>query len=648
MKLVVDVETNGIENPTKCWCVCTFDVDSNEAKEWTHEDGFEGCGDYLGMADQIIGHNFLSFDARYLKLLCGINVPEQRILDTLVLSRLYHYAAAGGHSLEAWGGRLGHEKTGLDVDFSCYSPDILLRCRNDVALNVKVYEFLKKKVLDKDTFKEAVDVEHRMAIICRDMHDSGFGFDYDGARSIHSEISKSLGELDTAILAAFPPRAKFIREVTPRLTQHGTLSKVGLQWVEDGDLSKFASDSPFSLVKWEPFNPGSVTQIVERLNQAGWSPRSKTEGHKRALLGIKKRGHNNPGVGKRAVFGLTPEDKKKQIARMKIYGWKVDEVNIATLPETAPAAAKLLVKRILLAARLRTLDEWMGFYNDTTKSIHGQFYSIGTVSHRMAHRRPNLGNVATKKTIKYNSPELRHLAIEYGGRMRALWRAREGCLLVGTDMESAHLRIFAHLIDDPEFTQSLLTGRKEDGTDPHSVNKRKLGDICQDRDRAKTFIFSFLNGAAAPKVASIFDCSLQRAAAVLGEFAEAYPGLQRLKRDVMPADAARGYFVGLDGRWVACKEERLLIGMYLQNAESVIMKHANLEWQDEVRRRGISCRQVNLVHDEFVTEVSGTSADCNLVGQLQCDAISHTGRLFQLKCPLAGEYKVGKNWLEVH
>jgi DNA polymerase-1 len=215
-------------------------------------------------------------------------------------------------------------------------------------------------------------------------------------------------------------------------------------------------------------------------------------------------------------------------------------------------------------------------------------------------------------------------------------------------MESAHLRIFAHLIDDPEFTQSLISGRKEDGTDPHSLNKKKLGELCPDRDRAKTFIFSFLNGAAAPKVATIFDCSLQDARRVLDEYTNAYPGLQYLKSHVMPRDAERGYFVGLDGRLVVCAEERLLIGAYLQNAEAVIMKHANVRWQDELRSQGISFRQVNLVHDEFVTECPAEHSIACHVGRVQAEAIRIVGEQFNLRCPLAGEYKVGKDWLEVH
>jgi DNA polymerase-1 len=427
---------------------------------------------------------------------------------------------------------------------------------------------------------------------------------------------------------AFPPKARLVREVTPKITKKGTLSKVGISnWYEGDDYTIFTADSSFSLVDWEPFNPGSTRQIIERLNEAGWKPTSKTKGHKEAEKA---------------------RDKEK-LAHFKEWGWSVNEENLATIPDTAPAAAKLLVRRILLASRVRSLDEWMGYYRPETGRIHGNFNHIGARTQRMSHNKPNMGNIATKKSIKYNTPELKTLATELGGRMRSLWTASRGCLLVGTDMESAHLRIFAHLIDDKEFTNALISGRKEDGTDPHSVNKRVLGDVCVDRDRSKTFIFSFLNGAGANKISEIFGCPKVAAQEALDQFVRSYPGLEKLKRETIPRDAAQGYFIGLDGRRVICDSEHHMIGMYLQNAEKVIMTYANILWREELALRNIPNRQVNFVHDEFVTEVYGDDEElARSVGQIQADSIRRTGERFNLRCPLGGEYKIGHNWLEVH
>ena len=67
-------------------------------------------------------------------------------------------------------------------------------------------------------------------------------------------------------------------------------------------------------------------------------------------------------------------------------------------------------------------------------------------------------------------------------------------------------------------------------------------------------------------------------------------------------DASRGYFDGLDGRKVQCNSEHLMLAGYLQNGEAVVMKHANVLWQKELKGLGIKYNQVDFVHDEWQTE----------------------------------------------
>ena len=91
-----------------------------------------------------------------------------------------------------------------------------------------------------------------------------------------------------------------------------------------------------------------------------------------------------------------------------------------------------------------------------------------------------------------------------------------------------------------------------------------------------------------------------------------------------------------------------MIGMYLQNMESVLMKHACEMWKGILDRCGIRYKIINWVHDEFVTIVYGTKETAELVGRIQSWSITKVGKLFKLNCPIGGESKVGTNWLEVH
>lgn len=603
MKLVWDIETDGLDNPSVIHCVCTQDLETGERRNFygalsSYQDDLV---EMFTNAEAVIGHNIINYDCKWL----GSFVPalaewfsnnHDKVIDTLVLSRLLWQDRPGGHSLEAWGERLKFPKPAME-DFSVFTPEMLARCEADVEINKRVYQRLMHK-LDKPNWVKPIKTELEYQWIAREMHESGFRFNIEDAVKMLDELESKLSVLDEQILAAFPPKVEIV--------QMKTKTKV----VET------------------VFNPSSPKQLVDRLWEGGWKPYDKTKGHAQALKDKS-----------------TPPEK---LAKFKRYGWKVNEANIETLPNDAAPEYQLLVERMLTEARKRTLVEWIDAYDPSTKRIHGLFNPLGTRTQRCVHTRPNMGNVPTKKSIKYNSKRLRDLAIEYGGRMRSMWIADDGAFLVGADMESAHLRIFGHLIDDKQFIEALISGRKEDGTDPHSLNKRAFGDICPDRDRAKTGIFTYLNGGGVNKFREIFNCSREAAQEALDGLVRAYPGLARLKRESIPADAKRGWFQGIDGRLVINDSEHHMIGMYLQNMESVLMKYAQIEMLKRFKTAGIPVRLICWVHDEVVLEVSSSKTDAETVASIAADCIKWAGEQFNLNCPMSGESKIGKTWLQIH
>jgi DNA polymerase I-like protein with 3'-5' exonuclease and polymerase domains len=52
------------------------------------------------------------------------------------------------------------------------------------------------------------------------------------------------------------------------------------------------------------------------------------------------------------------------------------------------------------------------------------------------------------------------------------------------------------------------------------------------------------------------------------------------------------------------------------------------------------------VHDEFQAEV--TPKHTKMYGELAVNSIKKAGIALKMRCPLDGEYKVGKNWAETH
>jgi DNA polymerase-1 len=197
--------------------------------------------------------------------------------------------------------------------------------------------------------------------------------------------------------------------------------------------------------------------------------------------------------------------------------------------------------------------------------------------------------------------------------------------------------------------QAIVEGRKEDGTDIHNVNRRALGLDHIIRDDAKTFIYAWLLGAGTAKVSRILRTDLRRAKQAVESFIQNTHGLAALKGGRIKRDAARGWFEGLDGRKVLCDSDHLMLAGYLQNGEAVVMKHANIMWRQWADKEKIIYRQINFVHDEWVTECLGDTAMAEHLGYLQQKAIEQAGKDLGVYCPLAGGTpKLGSNWLEIH
>lgn len=640
MRVVFDIEANALENPTKIWVIVCKDIDKGDYHIFRGQDYAE----FKTFAEKVklwIGHHCLGYDIPVIRSLCGFDIPTANVVDTLVVSKLLDYGRES-HSIEDYGEQFGLEKIKF-TDFSKYSLEMENYCVRDVDICHRIFNIFTRDAVDRrwnitdPRWKRSLSCEQRFQGIVNDLHINGFGFDSNKAHKLRDKVVGELDILDKEIVESFPPRLTLVREVHPEVTKHGTLNRKDFRWVSNGDLSEFNGGS-FCRCAWSAFNPSSHKQIVEVLHRAGWSPTEKTKTH----IELERQSRRN-GQSK---------DEVERLRHLVKYGWKINETNLSTLPDRAPKPARTLAKRILLEARRRTLTEWIDLV-DTDGRVHGDFYAMGAWTHRMAHQNPNTANIPNEKDIQGRTKLL-------GGEMRALWTAPKGRILVGVDADSIQLRVFAHYINDKELTDAIVCGNKDAKTDPHSVNQRALGRVCKSRDAAKRFIYSFFFGAGTGKLAEILDCSLPEAEEAFSRFLERYPGLAQLKRTVIPRDATRGYFIGLDGRSVRIKgsstseKKHLAMSGYLQNGEAVIMKHATLLWYEQLGYREIDFKLVDMVHDEWQTECPNDLGIALAIAECQCQALEEVGRRLKLRCPLKGsygefpKYTIGNNWKVTH
>jgi DNA polymerase-1 len=628
--VILNIEANGLK-PDQIWCATCIDVDTGEEHVFRrpdlHPQDFLSYWDDVGLC---VGHNVIPYDLPALaRLVPGCaRTDRSGVVDTLVVSRLLDYSRSGGHSLAAWSETVGVEKS-IQPPWDAFSEALVEHSLQNCRITLALYKtFLP--YLTSPRWQRPIETEMKVQQYLVEMHENGFYLDVDSVENLRYNILEELVELDRKISEDFPPRVRMLREVTPRTTKFGTLNRNDFRWAGP-DLSVF-NGGPFSLIAYEDFNPGSPAQIVERLNEAGWQPTEKTKGH---------------------IQAIRDKDEEK-IARFSKTGWMVSEKNLATLPDTAPPAARSLALRIMLASRSRTLTEWLQHYNGNTHRVHGTVNGLGAWTGRCSHTKPNTGNIPVPQPLNEKSTEVARRANAIDKLLRTYWQAAPDCWLVGVDAEGIQLRVLAHIINDPRFTEAVVSGKKEDGTDPHTLNKTALGNPCKSREAAKTFIYAWLLGAGVDKVSQILECSYSEAKRACEDFVQFYPGLQTIKRDVIPRDAQRGYFEGFDGRYVRIvgddqgSREHFTLAGYLQNGEVVVMKRAMEIWVPRLKLERIPFKLVNFVHDEWQTEVSAGRDVAEYVATVQKDAIRQAGEDLQLLCPMSGSSDIGITWSETH
>lgn len=172
--------------------------------------------------------------------------------------------------------------------------------------------------------------------------------------------------------------------------------------------------------------------------------------------------------------------------------------------------------------------------------------------------------------------------------------------------------------------------------------------MCRTRDDAKTWIYAYLLGAGIPKLSSILGCSINEGKRALGSLLATYKSIAKLKDEDIPRDARKGYFIGLDGRYVVCNSEHLMLAGYLQNGEALVEKYSIIEWHRRLKKDGINFRLVNFCHDEVQTIVYGSYEEAEHVGKIQRDCITWAGEQLGVRCPLSGATHIGKSWAETH
>lgn len=333
-----------LNKEAKLWCVVIRNVDTDEVISLASPSGstitkdqmreaFDGC-------TEVIAHNGIKFDFISLDLFGVLDYEvgylgkpdklfgkEVKITDTLIRSRLFNPDRYGGHSLDAWGKRLGNFKddfrqqsveAGLVAanapkgeEFRQYSDIMLSYCQQDTLVTKLVYLELEKEFNSYPKWQRPEKLENKLADLAIRRESYGFWFDKEAAIACLDDLQEkmqTLADKVNPILPQKPMNKGTLKNYTPpknQLKQDGTptvhmknfAAKHGAEI--DGDLfvyNGYARKMPFE----EPIETHEIASIDDldhvkmHLINLGWKPtefkvRDLTKDSKKQSIPYEKR-----------------------------------------------------------------------------------------------------------------------------------------------------------------------------------------------------------------------------------------------------------------------------------------------------------------------------------------------------------------------
>jgi DNA polymerase I-like protein with 3'-5' exonuclease and polymerase domains len=283
--------------------------------------------------------------------------------------------------------------------------------------------------------------------------------------------------------------------------------------------------------------------------------------------------------------------------------------------------AQVIGRYLMLQKRKSQLDRWLKEFNEDTHSIHARVHTIGTVTNRMSSSNPNLQQVTASSK-------------EFGADMRSLFTVHPGNVLVGADLSGLELRCLAHYMNDPDYTNEILTG------DIHTKNQESAG--LGSRGEAKRFIYAYLYGGGDDLIGKIVGGGKKEGRDIKNAFLDNTPSLAKLRTQIETA-SNKGHIKALDKRLIKIRSSHSALNFLLQSAGSIIAKRAWVIFHENCT---LPYHQLGVIHDEIQIECAPEYADA--IGKQVVQAMRDTTQYYNLRCPMDGEYSIGDSWNETH
>ena len=320
-------------------------------------------------------------------------------------------------------------------------------------------------------------------------------------------------------------------------------------------------------------------------------------------------------------------------------GWSTNADVLEKLRWQAPIVADILQYRQYAKLKSTYADGLLKVI-DPDGRIRTSFQMTVTATGRLSSTEPNLQNIPART--------------EVGSRIRGMFVAAPGHVLVDADYSQVELRLLAHMAGDEGMRQAFLSGE-----DFHTLTAAKVFHVDpsqvtpQMRSSAKAVNFGIVYGISAFSLAQDIGVSVAEAREYMERYFDTYRGVRQYMEQVVERAREQGYVETLMHRRRDLPElkssnfnlrsfgERVALNMPIQGTAADIIKLAMVRAEQRLAAENLRAKLIMQVHDELIVECPEEEKEA--VERLLEEEMSGVVRL---SVPLPAQAHSGRTWLE--
>lgn len=333
-------------------------------------------------------------------------------------------------------------------------------------------------------------------------------------------------------------------------------------------------------------------------------------------------------------LGLPPQKKTKT-------GYSTDAEVLEALAAEHEIAARITDHRTLAKLKSTYVDGLSQLVDPQDGRVHTTFQQTVAATGRLSSTDPGLQNIPVR--------------LEEGRRIRKVFGAAPGHVLLTADYSQIELRVLAHMAGDEAMLEAFRTGEDIHRRTAAEIFGLPLEDVTADvRNAAKAVNFGIVYGISDYGLARNIGITRAEAKTYIDGYFARYPGVRQYMDNTIAQAREQGYVTTLLGRRryipdiasrnfnLRSNAERMAINTPIQGTAADIIKRAMLAIDAALQQGAVNARMLLQVHDELIFEVaeSDVLSLAAIVRECMAGAV-------KLDVPLEVETKSGPNWYDL-